>query len=80
MEDPRFGILHPGQGALFHRKDQPLRLGKTRNEAFMVALLEGLAPPENCIFMRKPSHTDAIQTQPERRSDITKLSIKSTFP
>jgi len=43
--------LQPGQGALFHRKDQPLRLGNTRNEAFMAALLEGMATPENRIFM-----------------------------
>ena len=51
MEDLRFEILQPGQGALFHCKDQPLRLGETRNEAFMAALLEGMAPPENRIFM-----------------------------
>jgi len=47
----RFGVLKPGQGALFHRKDQPRRLGSTRNEAFMAALLEGMAPPESRIFM-----------------------------
>jgi hypothetical protein len=51
VEDLRFEILQPGQGALFHCKDQPLPLGETRNEAFMAALLEGMAPPENRIFI-----------------------------
>ena len=80
MEDLRFGMRQIGQGTLCHRKDQPLRLGDTRNEAFMAALLEGMAPPENRILMQSAPHTDATQTQPKRRSYITKLSIKLIFP
>jgi hypothetical protein len=62
-----FGILQPGQGALCHRKDQPLRLGDSRNEAIMAAILEWIAPPENAFLCK------AHIPMPRKHTETSKL-------
>ena len=74
MEDLGFfGILQPGQGALCHRKDQPLKLGDARNEAFMAAILEWMAPPENAFLCK--AHPIPMPRKRDRNVEATSRSF-----